>query len=129
MLCFMQSSLHVDGCEGLLPEHPMPAALRVCGKLAVLDDLLIKLLATGHKVCMDSCRFAAYLIPSLREHLHLALCLDTMLQATSAHRAPPCQSCAYLGEALLLGLAAGAGVQHNDAAAGHPGGPSGMAWH
>ena len=52
----MQSSLHVDGCERLLPEHPMPAALRLCGKLAVLDSLLIKLLAAGHKVHLDSGR-------------------------------------------------------------------------
>ena len=52
----MQSSLHVDGSEVLLPEHPMPAALRVCGKLAVLDSLLIKFLAAGHKVRMNSCR-------------------------------------------------------------------------
>lgn len=69
----MQSSLHVDGCEGLLPEHPMPAALRVCGKLAVLDSLLIKLLAAEHKVRMDSCCLTTYHIASLSEHLYLAL--------------------------------------------------------
>lgn len=55
----MQSSVHVDGSEDLLPEHPMPAALRMCGKLAVLDSLLIKLLAAGHKVRMNPCRLAA----------------------------------------------------------------------
>ena len=73
MLRFMQSSLHVDSCEGLLPEHPMPAALRVCGKLAVLDGLLIKLLAAGHKVRMDSLCLTAYHIASLSEHLYLVL--------------------------------------------------------
>ena len=69
----MQSSLHVDGCEGLLPEHPMPATLRVCGKLAVLDSLLIKLRAAGHKVRMDSCCLTTYHIANLSELLYLVL--------------------------------------------------------
>ena len=40
----------MKGSEDLLPQHPMPAAVRVCGKLAVLDDVLTKLLAAKHKV-------------------------------------------------------------------------------
>jgi len=40
----------VHGSEDLLPQHPMPPAVRVCGKLAVLDDVLTKLLAAKHKV-------------------------------------------------------------------------------
>ncbi len=45
----MQASFHVEGAEDLLPPHAMPAALRVCGKLAVLDYVLSKLLAAKHK--------------------------------------------------------------------------------
>ena len=52
----------------------MPAALRVCGKLAVLDTLLIKLLAAGHKARMDSCRLPAHPFPRLSEHLCLTQC-------------------------------------------------------
>lgn len=51
MSFLMQSSFHVEGSEDLLPEHPMPAAVRLCGKLAVLDTVLTKLLAARHKVC------------------------------------------------------------------------------
>ena len=47
----MQASFHVEGSEDLLPPHPLPAALRVCGKLPVLDSLLSKLLPAKHKVC------------------------------------------------------------------------------
>ncbi len=47
----MQASFHVEGSEDLLPLHAMPAAVRVCGKLAVLDNVLSKLLAAKHKVC------------------------------------------------------------------------------
>jgi len=46
----LQASWHVKGSEDLLPQHPLPAAVRVCGKLAVLDDVLTKLLAAKHKV-------------------------------------------------------------------------------
>ena len=51
MSFLMQSSFHVEGSEDLLPEHPMPAAVRLCGKLAVLDAVLTKLLTARHKVC------------------------------------------------------------------------------
>ena len=44
------SRLHPEGSEALLLPHPLPAALRLCGKLAVLDDLLTKLCGAGHKV-------------------------------------------------------------------------------
>ena len=48
----MQSLLHVEGSEALLPkDHPLPAAVRVCGKLSVLDRLLSLLLPAGHKAC------------------------------------------------------------------------------
>lgn len=47
------SWLHPEGPEALLPPHPLPAALRLCGKLAVLDSLLIKLCTAGHKVTVD----------------------------------------------------------------------------
>ena len=43
------SRLHPEGSESLLPPHPLPASLRLCGKLAVLDSLLTKLTAAGHK--------------------------------------------------------------------------------
>ncbi|KAK9908903.1 hypothetical protein WJX75_004497 [Coccomyxa subellipsoidea] len=48
------SWLHPEGSEALLPPHPLPAALRLCGKLAVLDSLLIKLCTAGHKVLVFS---------------------------------------------------------------------------
>lgn len=45
-----QQLLEAQGAEDLLPQHDFPAALRLCGKLAVLDLLLCKLHARGHKV-------------------------------------------------------------------------------
>ena len=44
-----QSRLHVEGSEALLPPHPLPAPLRLCGKLSVLDELLTRLHAARHK--------------------------------------------------------------------------------
>jgi len=44
------SRLHPDGAEDSLPRHPMPAEIRLCGKLEVLDRLLLKLKAAGHRV-------------------------------------------------------------------------------
>lgn len=46
----LQASFHEEGSEDLLPPHAMPAAVRVCGKLAVLDNVLSKVLAAKHKV-------------------------------------------------------------------------------
>ena len=45
------SRLHPPGGEHELCAHALPPALRLCGKLAVLDRLLLKLTAAGHKVC------------------------------------------------------------------------------
>ena len=44
------SRLHPPGGEHELRAHALPPALRLCGKLAVLDRLLLKLTAAGHKV-------------------------------------------------------------------------------
>lgn len=44
------SRLHPPGGEHELCAHALPPALRLCGKLAVLDRLLLKLAAAGHKV-------------------------------------------------------------------------------
>ena len=48
------SRLHVLGAEHALSAHALPSALRLCGKLAVLDRLLLKLTASGHKVRLSS---------------------------------------------------------------------------
>ena len=44
------SRLHPPGGEAELRAHALPPALRLCGKLAVLDRMLLKLTAAGHKV-------------------------------------------------------------------------------
>ncbi|GMH43061.1 hypothetical protein BSKO_10983 [Bryopsis sp. KO-2023] len=44
------SRLHVDG--GDLPSHPLPDCLRLGSKLEVLDGILRKMHATGHKVLL-----------------------------------------------------------------------------
>jgi hypothetical protein len=36
--------------EGYLPRHYLPSIVRLCGKLEMLDRLLPKLKATGHRV-------------------------------------------------------------------------------
>lgn len=48
------SRLHAPGAEHALSAHALPPALRLCGKLAVLDRLLLKLSASGHKVRLSS---------------------------------------------------------------------------
>lgn len=45
-----RSRLHAEGAEAALPPHPLPAEVRLCGKLEVLDRILAKLHAGGHKV-------------------------------------------------------------------------------
>ena len=45
-----RSRLHPPGSELLLPRHSLPAEVRLCGKLELLDRILIKLRAGGHKV-------------------------------------------------------------------------------
>lgn len=44
------SRLHPEGAEHLLPPHSLPAEVRLCGKLELLDRVLFKLRAGGHKV-------------------------------------------------------------------------------
>jgi len=44
------SRLHAEGSETGLPSHVLPAEVRLCSKLELLDRLLVKLRAGGHKV-------------------------------------------------------------------------------
>ncbi|CAN6478154.1 unnamed protein product [Victoria cruziana] len=44
------SQLHVEEIDSLLPKHFLPPIVRLCGKLEMLDRLLPKLKATGHRV-------------------------------------------------------------------------------
>ncbi|CAM0913347.1 unnamed protein product [Alopecurus aequalis] len=48
------SQLHVEEIEGHLPRHYLPSIVRLCGKLEMLDRLLPKLKATGHRVLLFS---------------------------------------------------------------------------
>lgn len=48
------SRLHVPGSEHALPQHALPHAMRLGGKLAVLDRLLVKLTTAGHKVLLPA---------------------------------------------------------------------------
>nr|CAB3467703.1 unnamed protein product [Digitaria exilis] len=48
------SQLHVEEIEGYLPKHFLPSIVRLCGKLEMLDRLLPKLKATGHRVLLFS---------------------------------------------------------------------------
>ncbi|XP_006655973.2 chromatin structure-remodeling complex protein SYD isoform X1 [Oryza brachyantha] len=48
------SQLHVEELEGYLPRHYLPSIVRLCGKLEMLDRLLPKLKATGHRVLLFS---------------------------------------------------------------------------
>ena len=51
-----RSRLHPPGSELLLPRHSLPAEVRLCSKLELLDRVLVKLRAGGHKVrcCIDT---------------------------------------------------------------------------
>lgn len=49
-LPFTCSRLHAEGAETALPPHCLPPEVRLCGKLELLDRLLVKLRAGGHKV-------------------------------------------------------------------------------
>ena len=46
------SQLHPEGGESQLPAHPqkLPPEVSLCGKMDVLDRILVKLIAAGHKV-------------------------------------------------------------------------------
>ncbi|CAN6198094.1 unnamed protein product [Urochloa humidicola] len=48
------SQIHVEEIEGYLPKHYLPSIVRLCGKLEMLDRLLPKLKATGHRVLLFS---------------------------------------------------------------------------
>ncbi len=47
------SRLHPEGAESQLAVHPhgLPPEVSLCGKMEVLDRMLVKLIAAGHKVC------------------------------------------------------------------------------
>lgn len=46
------SRLHPEGGESQLSAHPqkLPPEVSLCGKMDVLDRMLVKLIAAGHKV-------------------------------------------------------------------------------
>ncbi|KAL4430828.1 hypothetical protein ABPG75_006084 [Micractinium tetrahymenae] len=46
------SRLHAEGAETALLPHCLPPEVRLCGKLELLDRLLVKLRAGGHKVLL-----------------------------------------------------------------------------
>ncbi|WOK94287.1 hypothetical protein Cni_G02989 [Canna indica] len=48
------SQLHAEEVDSLLPKHFLPPIVRLCGKLEMLDRLLPKLKATGHRVLFFS---------------------------------------------------------------------------
>jgi len=48
MICF--GCLGVQGSESSLPRHKLPAHLRTCGKMEMLDRILCKLRLANHRV-------------------------------------------------------------------------------
>lgn len=60
-LCCVCSRLHPEGGEALLPVHPqkLPPEVSLCGKMDVLDRMLVKLIAAGHKVGISGPHIAA----------------------------------------------------------------------
>lgn len=55
LISYVELPLQVDS---LLPKHFLPPIIRLCGKLEMLDRLLPKLKATGHRVM----NFTVYLL-------------------------------------------------------------------
>ena len=55
-LLFLCSHLHPDGAETQLAPNPcqLPAEVSLCGKMEVLDRILVKLIAAGHKVHLQA---------------------------------------------------------------------------
>lgn len=51
-VCCLRSRLHPEGAESCLKPHPqgLPPEITLCGKMEVLDRMLVKLIAAGHKV-------------------------------------------------------------------------------
>ncbi|CAA7396178.1 unnamed protein product [Spirodela intermedia] len=62
------SQLHADEVDALLPKHYLPSLVRLCGKLEMLDRLLPKLKATGHRVLFFSTM--TRLLDVMEEYLH-----------------------------------------------------------
>lgn len=62
------SRLHVSGVESSLLQHPLPAEVRLCGKMEILDRILLKLKATGHRVLIF-CTMTR-LLDVLEDYLH-----------------------------------------------------------
>lgn len=52
LVCCLHSRLHPEGAESRLKPHPrgLPPEITLCGKMEVLDRMLVKLIAAGHKV-------------------------------------------------------------------------------
>lgn len=48
------SRLHVPDGEAALPPHPLPPEVRLCAKTELLDRILLKLKAAGHRVLIFS---------------------------------------------------------------------------
>ncbi len=59
-MCLLCSRLHPEGAESQLAAHPqgLPPEVSLCGKMEVLDRMLVKLVAAGHKV-VESVLFCA----------------------------------------------------------------------
>ena len=53
------SRLHPEGVEARLPAHCLPAEVRLCSKLELLDRMLVKLKAGGHRVSGHALQMAA----------------------------------------------------------------------
>lgn len=65
----------------MLPPHELPADVRLCGKLDVLDKLLVRLHAGGHKV--QSVGFSALLLFPIRPYHTDGITEQTILDTSS----------------------------------------------
>ena len=54
MVCLC-SRLHLEDALDMLPQHVLPPEVRLCGKMEVLDRILLKLHTAGHKVRLGPC--------------------------------------------------------------------------
>uniref|UniRef100_A0A7N0UEE4 Chromatin structure-remodeling complex protein SYD n=1 Tax=Kalanchoe fedtschenkoi TaxID=63787 RepID=A0A7N0UEE4_KALFE len=62
------SQLHAEEIEDYVPKHYLPSIVRLCGKLEMLDRLLPKLQATGHRVLFFSTM--TRLLDVMEDYLH-----------------------------------------------------------
>ncbi|CAM8911859.1 unnamed protein product [Rhodiola kirilowii] len=62
------SQLHTEEIEDYVPKHYLPSIVRLCGKLEMLDRLLPKLQATGHRVLFFSTM--TRLLDVMEDYLH-----------------------------------------------------------